>query len=92
VRYCETACALAQKGAGIAIVDQFVLMGEAAFSDLAVRAFEPMIEAKMCLVRSKLRRLSSVGQRFVGVLASEIEQRRTGISPHGLSGRRICTT
>ena len=53
----ETACALDQKGAGIAIVDQFVLMGEAVFSNLAVRAFEPKTDAKMCF-RSKLRRLS----------------------------------
>jgi DNA-binding transcriptional LysR family regulator len=81
VRYCETACALAQKGAGIPIVDQFVLMGEAAFSDLAVRAFEPKIETEMCLVHSKLRRLSRVSQRFVRVLASEIERKRTRIPP-----------
>ena len=79
VRYCETACALAQKGAGIAIVDQFVLMGEAVFSNLAVRAFEPKIEAKMCLIRSKLRRLSRVSQRFVSVLAGQMERKRPGI-------------
>lgn len=64
----ETACALAQKGAGIPIVDQFVLMGEAVFSNLAVRAFEPKTDAKMRF-RSKLRRLSRVSQRFVSVLA-----------------------
>jgi hypothetical protein len=39
---------LAQKGAGIPIVDQFVLMGEAVFSNLAVRAFEPKTDAKIC--------------------------------------------
>jgi hypothetical protein len=60
-------------------VDQFVLMGEAAFSDLAVRACEPKIETEMCLVHSKLRRLSRVSQRFVRVLA--IERKRTGIPP-----------
>ena len=79
VRYCETACALVQKGAGIAIVDQFVLMGEAVFSDLIVRAFEPKIEAKMCLIRSKLRRLSRVSQQFVSVLAGQIERKRVGV-------------
>lgn len=76
VRYCETACALAQSGAGIAVVDPFVLMSAAAFPGLAVRAFAPRIETKLCLIRPKLRRLSRIAQRFVRVLTSHFELRQ----------------
>ncbi len=76
VRYCETACALAQNGAGIAIVDPFVLMGETVFRDLVVRPFEPRIEARVCLIRSKLRRPSRMAQRFAGVLVKQIGSKR----------------
>jgi len=85
----ETACALAQTGAGIAIVDQFVLMGEAVFSNLVVRAFEPKTEAKMCLIRSKLRRLSRVSQRFVSVLADRSSGNDRAFCPLRKSRRRV---
>lgn len=77
VRYCETACLLAQQGAGIAIVDPFVLLGETVFPDLVVRPFAPRIEAKACLIRPSLRRPSRIAQRFVSVLVKHIGLKRS---------------
>jgi DNA-binding transcriptional LysR family regulator len=77
VRYCETACLLAQQGAGIAIVDPFVLLGETVFPDLVVRPFAPRIEAKACLIRPSLRRPSRIAQRFVSVLVKHIRSKQS---------------
>lgn len=72
VRYCATARVLAQQGAGVAIVDPFVLLGDTVFPDLVVRPFKPRIEANACLIRSNLRRPSRIAQRFVTVLTKHI--------------------
>ncbi len=76
VRYCETACRLVQNGAGVAIVDPFVIMGEAVYPDLVVRRFEPEIEACAGLIRSKLRRPSRLAQRFMSALARHLDPKR----------------
>lgn len=90
VRYCETACVLAQQGAGVAIVDPFVLMGETVFPDLVVRPFVPRIEAKACLIRSRLRRPSRIAQRFVSVLVRHV--RSKAAKSHAADGQRDCLT
>jgi DNA-binding transcriptional LysR family regulator len=81
VRYCETACVLAQSGVGIAIVDPFVLMGDMVFPNLVVRSFEPRIEAKACLIRSKVRRTSRIAQRFASVLTRHINLKHASVIP-----------
>lgn len=73
VRYCETARRLVQKGAGIAIVDPFAMMGEPATADVVVRPFVPEIEARACVIRSKLRRPSRLAQQFLTTLGNQFD-------------------
>jgi DNA-binding transcriptional LysR family regulator len=64
VRYCNTACVLAESGVGAAIVDPFspdVGAGE----DLAVIPFRPMTKAVAFVTWSKARPLSRLAQAFV---------------------------
>lgn len=68
IRYTETACALVQKEAGIAIVDQFVLRRNSAFPDVVMRPFLPSVPATAFLVQSSVRRSSRLAQQFVKTL------------------------
>lgn len=78
VRYCETARRLVQRGAGVAIIDPFAIMGDPAPSDLVVRRFEPHIEARACVIRSKLRRPPRLAQQFLTTLGKHFAAIRHG--------------
>ena len=73
VRYCNTACVLAESGVGVSVVDPL----SASFGPnyrLAVRTFEPFSEVSAFVVRSRKRPLSRVGEallREVRVVASK---------------------
>ncbi|MFI5015962.1 MAG: LysR family transcriptional regulator [Hyphomicrobiales bacterium] len=77
VRYCNTACVLAESGVGAAIVDPFS-PGMGAGHDLAVIPFRPATEAIAFVAWSKTRPLSRLAQAFVAEVrrsASGLEQR-----------------
>ncbi|MGE0751618.1 MAG: LysR family transcriptional regulator [Variibacter sp.] len=63
VRYCNTACVLAEAGVGVAIVDP--LSPLAAGSDLIVRRFEPEAIVSASAVRSRKRPLSRTAEAFL---------------------------
>jgi DNA-binding transcriptional LysR family regulator len=64
VRYCNTACVLAESGVGAAIVDPFS-PGHGASHDLAVIPFRPATPAVAFVAWSKTRPLSRLAQAFV---------------------------
>ncbi len=74
VRYCNTACVLAESGVGVAIVDPLSpLCGN--HPDLLVRPFEPATPVTASVVRSRKRPLSRPAEAFlreVRVVAGEV--------------------
>jgi DNA-binding transcriptional LysR family regulator len=77
VRYCNTACVLAESGVGVAVVDPL----SAAYGrhpELAVRPFEPASPVEASVVRSRRRPLSRPATAFlreVRLVAGEVAQR-----------------
>jgi DNA-binding transcriptional LysR family regulator len=63
VRYCNTACVLAEAGVGVAVVDP--LSPLAAGSELIVRRFEPEAIVSASAVRSRKRPLSRTAEAFL---------------------------
>ncbi|SEE78981.1 DNA-binding transcriptional regulator, LysR family [Rhizobiales bacterium GAS188] len=77
VRYCNTACVLAESGVGAAIVDPFS-PGHGASHDLAVIPFRPATPAVAFVAWSKTRPLSRLAQAFVAEVrrnAQALQQR-----------------
>jgi DNA-binding transcriptional LysR family regulator len=64
VRYCNTACVLAESGVGAAVVDPFS-PGAGARRDLVVRPFQPTTRAVAYAAWSKARPLSRLAQAFL---------------------------
>lgn len=64
VRYCNTACVLAQSGVGVAVVDPFSPT-DGAKHDLVVRPFSPATRATAYAGWSKTRPLSRLAQAFL---------------------------
>jgi len=81
IRYCETACQLAQTGAGIAIVDQFVLSGAHAYADLVVRDFIPSIEVGAYLLVPKFRKASRIATVYAKILRDELVSVEAELNP-----------
>jgi DNA-binding transcriptional LysR family regulator len=73
VRYCETACLLAETCGGVAIVDQFAFCGAMTYPHLVFREFSPSIEVGAYLLVPRFRRLSRVAERFVRTLRNELK-------------------
>ncbi len=76
VRYCNTACVLAESGVGAAVVDPFSPFSGASQA-LAVRPFRPATPAIASAAWSRSRPLSRLAQAFlaeVRIAAREIEQ------------------
>ena len=77
VRYCNTACVLAESGVGVAIVDPLSPLFSGRFN-LAIRPFEPATQVSASVVRSRKRPLSRAAEAFlreVRVVAGEINEK-----------------
>jgi DNA-binding transcriptional LysR family regulator len=74
VRFGHTACALAQAGAGVALVDEFSVTG-GTFPDLTIRPFQPEQWFDLSIVRDRLRPLSRAAEGF----ATALRQIATGL-------------
>jgi len=77
VRYCNTACVLAESGVGVAVVDPLSPLFSGHFR-LAIRPFEPATQVSASVVRSRKRPLSRAAEAFlrdVRVVAGEIGQK-----------------
>jgi DNA-binding transcriptional LysR family regulator len=77
VRYCNTACVLAESGVGVAIVDPLSPLCSGRFK-LAIRPFEPATQVSASVVRSRKRPLSRAAEAFlreVRVVAGEINEK-----------------
>jgi DNA-binding transcriptional LysR family regulator len=75
VRYCNTACILAETGIGVAVVDPLSPLSS---RNLAVRRFEPASPVSASVVYSRKRPLSRAAQAFlreVRVVAGETAPR-----------------
>ncbi|WP_376987936.1 LysR family transcriptional regulator [Bosea sp. R86505] len=75
VRYCNTACILAETGIGVAVVDPLSPLSS---RNLAVRRFEPASPVSASVVHSRKRPLSRAAQAFlreVRVVAGETAPR-----------------
>jgi len=82
VRYCDTACVLAESGVGAAVVDPFS-PGIGARHDLATVPFKPKTKVAAYVAWSKTRPLSRLAQAFLGEVRRcantlEAEHRRLG--------------
>jgi DNA-binding transcriptional LysR family regulator len=67
VRFGQTACALVQQGAGVALVDEFSVMHNA-FPGIVARPLESDIRFNVTLIHDRLRPLSVVGTAFHEIL------------------------
>lgn len=70
VRYCNTACVLAESGVGVAIVDPFS-PSRGGRHDLAIRPFRPSTPAIAYAIWSDARPLSRTAQAFLQEVKSE---------------------
>jgi len=71
VRFGHTACALVQAGAGIALVDEFSVMG-ATFPGVEQRAFAPAKSFTLSILRDRLRPVSRAAEGFSGQLRQSV--------------------
>ncbi|MGO4407111.1 LysR family transcriptional regulator [Bosea sp. RAF48] len=64
VRYCNTACVLAENGVGVAVVDPLSPVFSGHY-DLAIRPFSPASEVMASVVRSRKRPISRAADAFL---------------------------
>nr|WP_047579533.1 LysR family transcriptional regulator [Methylobacterium sp. ZNC0032] len=64
VRYCNTACVLAESGVGVAVVDPLSPVFSGHY-DLAIRPFAPASEVRASAVRSRKRPISRAADAFL---------------------------
>lgn len=64
VRYCNTACVLAESGVGVAVVDPLSPVFSGHY-DLAIRPFVPASEVRASAVRSRKRPISRAADAFL---------------------------
>ncbi len=77
VRYCNTACVLAESGVGVAVVDPFSAICSGRY-DLEVRPFEPSTPVIAYALRSRNRPLSRLAEAFlrqVQIVAGDVAAR-----------------
>jgi DNA-binding transcriptional LysR family regulator len=67
VRFTPVACSLVQAGAGVGIVDEFVIRG-GTWSKIEARPFLPHTRMHVHLLRSRLEPLSRIAQEFTTIL------------------------
>lgn len=64
VRYCNTACVLAESGVGVAVVDPLSPVFSGHYN-LAIRAFAPASEVTASVIRSRKRPISRAAESFL---------------------------
>ena len=69
-RFSPAACALVQAGVGVAIADDFVVHGDAAFPDLVARPLLPEIPMIMSALHSSLEPPSRLAEQFIAAVAA----------------------
>jgi DNA-binding transcriptional LysR family regulator len=67
VRFTSVACALVQAGAGVAIVDEFVIRGET-WPHLTSRPLVPLTPVRVHLLTQRFKPLSRLAQTFVDIM------------------------
>ena len=75
VNHFTVAASLAQRGLGIALVDDFAVTGHH-FDDLAIVPFEPEIPIHVGVIYPRYRPLSSAAQQFIETLGDALTQFR----------------
>jgi len=74
VRFTPVACSLVQAGAGVGIVDEFVIRG-GTWPSIETRPFLPHTRMHIHLLKSRLEPLSRVAQAFTNILRSIARER-----------------
>ena len=64
VRYCNTACVLAESGVGVAVVDP-LSPGFSGHQNLAIRSFVPSSQVTASVIRSRKRPISRAAEAFL---------------------------
>ncbi len=75
VNYFSVAAGLAQRGLGIALVDEFTVTGSR-FDDLAIVPFEPEIPVHVGVIYPRYKPLSIAAKMFIDALEEALEQFR----------------
>lgn len=80
VRFTPNACSLVQAGAGIAIVDDFVLM-DGAWPNIQSRPLVPKTTTRVHLLTARVEPLSRVARAFVGYLKDLLAESSMAAGP-----------
>jgi DNA-binding transcriptional LysR family regulator len=75
LRYTSVACALVQEGAGIAIVDEFVVRGNT-WPDIVARPLKSAAPVRIYLLTQRYRPLSRLTQNFIAILKEVVSEAR----------------
>ena len=75
VNHYTVAAGLAQRGLGVALVDEFTVTGSR-FSDLAIVPFEPEIPVHVGVIYPRYKPLSTAAQNFIETLGDALDQFR----------------
>lgn len=75
VNHFSVATSLAQRGLGVALVDEFAVTGSH-FDDLAMVPFEPEIPIHVGVIYARYKPLSNAAQRFIEALGDALTQFR----------------
>ena len=75
VNHYTVAASLAQRGLGVALVDEFTVTGSR-FDDLAIIPFEPEIPVHVGVIYPRYKPLSSTAQQFVETMGVALRQFR----------------
>ncbi len=77
VNHFTVATGLAQRGLGIALVDEFTVTGSH-FDDLAIVPFEPEIPIRVGVIFARFKPLSRAAQQFIETMGDALAQFREG--------------
>jgi DNA-binding transcriptional LysR family regulator len=75
VNHYTVAAGLAQRGLGVALVDEFTVTGSR-FDDLAIVPFEPEIPVNVGVIYPRYKPLSTAAQMFIETLGDALDQFR----------------
>ncbi|MCP4875698.1 MAG: hypothetical protein GY896_09530 [Gammaproteobacteria bacterium] len=78
VNHFSVAISLAQRGLGIALVDDFSI-GGCHFDGMAIEPFEPEILVNVGVIYPRFKSLSTSAQQFVEILRNSLKQIRKSL-------------